>query len=226
MKISIPEPCHQNWGAMTPNQQGRFCQSCQKTVVDFTQFSTTDIQNYFAKHFEQKVCGRFKNEQLTQIDINIPSYVFKYISAPKKFALALLLVFGTTLFSCTDNNGNSANIGKVAIIDTITNVDTLLKNDAIIIENNPTKPSTKIIEEQIEKDKTQGEVEAYPTNEIMCDTIYEEPIKQESIKGKVKINNSNSNDKTTDNKTIITTMGLVAPDFKIDSTLINKLPEK
>ncbi len=99
MKISIPEPCHENWGTMTPNEQGRFCGSCQKTVVDFTTFSAEDIQNYFTKHYGQKVCGRFKKQQLNSIDIQISSTIFSQMSASRKFALALLLVFGTTLFS-------------------------------------------------------------------------------------------------------------------------------
>jgi hypothetical protein len=34
--IIIPEPCHQNWDAMTPNEQGRHCTSCVNTVVDVT----------------------------------------------------------------------------------------------------------------------------------------------------------------------------------------------
>ena len=84
MKIYIPEPCHENWSAMTPNEQGRFCGSCQKTVVDFTNFTTQDIQNYFAKHYGQKVCGRFNNEQLSTIQIQIPRTVFSYIPASLK----------------------------------------------------------------------------------------------------------------------------------------------
>jgi hypothetical protein len=34
--LQINKPCHENWGAMTPNERGRHCASCDKTVVDLT----------------------------------------------------------------------------------------------------------------------------------------------------------------------------------------------
>ncbi|MFA9213405.1 MAG: energy transducer TonB [Candidatus Methylacidiphilales bacterium] len=135
MNINIPNPCHEDWTKMTPNEQGRFCGSCQKTVVDFTDFSSEDIQHYFTKHYGQKVCGHFKKEQLAKINIQIPSAIFYQISASRRFALALLIVFGTTLFSCTDNNGNSATIEKIEV------VDSLVKNNHDTLENrNSIKP--------------------------------------------------------------------------------------
>ncbi len=39
LKLSIPKPCHEDWAAMTPNEQGRHCAVCAKTVTDFTQMS-------------------------------------------------------------------------------------------------------------------------------------------------------------------------------------------
>jgi len=168
MKITIPNPCHENWDAMTPNEQGRFCGSCQKTVVDFTKFTTQDIQNYFAKHFGQKVCGRFNHQQLSAIHIQIPNTVFSYIPASRKFALALFIVFGTTLFSCTDNNGNNATIGKIEVVDSLT------KN---LVE---TLEASKPIEQEL-----LGEAE-YPKNrKLIGDTVIINQTKQIS-KGKIK----------------------------------------
>jgi len=226
MKISIPEPCHENWGAMTPNEQGRFCGSCQKTVVDFTNFNAEDIQNYFTKHYGQKVCGRFKNQQLSAINIQIPNTVFNYIPSSRKFALALLIVFGTTLFSCTDNNGNNATIGKVEVVDS-------LKREIDTIENTEIGEiaikTVNQVKHPVDFLTTQGEV-AYPEPEtmgvpafedpIMGDTIIEEPIKHETIKGKVKINQIDTLPKL--EKNIIQTMGIMAPDYKIDSILHKK----
>ena len=143
MNINIPEPCHEDWVQMTPNEQGRFCGSCQKTVVDFTNFSAVDIQNYFTKHYEQKVCGRFKNQQLNAIDIQIPRAIIYHIPASRRFALALLIVFGTTLFSCTDNNGNHAAISKIEVVDSLVknNSDTLTTLDSIELTTITSEPS-------------------------------------------------------------------------------------
>ena len=61
-KISIPEPCSEKWDEMTPNEKGRHCDSCSKTVVDFRSKTDKEIQNYFTNH--KNVCGRFNNWQL------------------------------------------------------------------------------------------------------------------------------------------------------------------
>jgi hypothetical protein len=101
LKISIPTPCHQDWVAMTPNEQGRHCNSCAKTVVDFTGMTDDEVEYFFINKKEEKVCGRFKNEQLHRIVIELPHNIF-YIPMPgwKQFLVASLLVFSTTLFSC------------------------------------------------------------------------------------------------------------------------------
>ncbi|MES2382713.1 MAG: hypothetical protein V4538_16810 [Bacteroidota bacterium] len=230
MKISIPEPCHENWGVMTPNEQGRFCQSCQKTVVDFTNWSTADIQNYFAKHYGQKVCGRFKNEQLAQINIQIPTHLFTYIPASRKFALALLIVFGTTLFSCTDNSGNSATIGKIEIIDSAKVTNDSLKPELIgkmAVIDTPAIPAQKVIDEQLLGEVvTKGEIRSIPV--IMGDTIIEEPIIN-AVKGKVKVDKPKPTPIDTlhsSENIIIHTTGLIAVDYKPDSNLNSKLPKK
>lgn len=225
MKIYIPEPCHENWATMTPNEQGRFCGSCQKTVVDFTNFTTQDIQNYFAKHFGQKVCGRFNHQQLSAIHIQIPNTVFSYIPASRKFALALFIVFGTTLFSCTDNNGNIATIEKIEVVDSLTKeIDT---TEELVLGKMAVKPPV-VIKHPVDFLTMQGEV-AYPEpvtmgvpdkNPIMGDTIILEPIIHETIKGEVKISQIDTLPKL--EKNIIHTMGLVVPDFKNDTILRNK----
>ncbi len=101
LKISIPTPCHEDWEAMIPNAQGRHCNSCVKTVVDFTTMSDEEVKHFLLNSKEEKVCGRFRTEQLHRITIELPENIF-YISLPfwKKFLAACLLVFSTTLFSC------------------------------------------------------------------------------------------------------------------------------
>lgn len=63
-QFTIPEPCHENWNAMTPDEQGRFCSLCSKSVTDFTQMSNDEIIIYLKVNKEEKVCGRFRTDQL------------------------------------------------------------------------------------------------------------------------------------------------------------------
>ena len=66
MKISIeiPEACGENWEHMTVSQLGKFCQVCKKEVIDFT--NTTDDELLQKIKSGQKICGRFKQSQLSR----------------------------------------------------------------------------------------------------------------------------------------------------------------
>ena len=60
--LTIPEPCHENWHSMTPTQKGRFCNSCNKEVIDFTQTPKSELARVIKKGGD--ICGRFKPQQL------------------------------------------------------------------------------------------------------------------------------------------------------------------
>ena len=42
--LKIINPCKENWNSMAPNKLGRFCQLCDKTVIDFTKMSPDEIK--------------------------------------------------------------------------------------------------------------------------------------------------------------------------------------
>jgi len=98
--IQIPKPCHQDWGTMAPNEQGRHCRQCCKTVVDFTSKEPEEIIQYLKEHSGQNVCGRFMS---TQLDTPIATeemtiHIFNSsLSYCKKIAALILITFGIVL---------------------------------------------------------------------------------------------------------------------------------
>ncbi|TYB79698.1 carboxypeptidase-like regulatory domain-containing protein [Bizionia myxarmorum] len=64
LTITIPEPCHENWNNMSPNEKGRFCKACDKIVHDFTTKTNEQIVKTIMDHGQ--VCGRFKTNQLNK----------------------------------------------------------------------------------------------------------------------------------------------------------------
>ncbi len=80
IQISIPEPCQEGWQNMTPVEKGRFCASCQKTVLDFTHLSDNEIIKVVSK--EKNVCGRINVSQLNRnlIPIQKKSNYFGYVA--------------------------------------------------------------------------------------------------------------------------------------------------
>ncbi len=65
IKLAIAEPCHENWNTMLPEDKGRFCLSCQKTVIDFTTMSDRQVFDYF-KNYQGNTCGQFSTDQLNR----------------------------------------------------------------------------------------------------------------------------------------------------------------
>lgn len=67
LKISIPEPCHEDWNGMhpVPGTTARHCDSCAKNVVDFTGFSDAKMHAYVREQ-GGKLCGRFRPDQLNR----------------------------------------------------------------------------------------------------------------------------------------------------------------
>lgn len=101
MRISIPEPCHENWQNMLPSEKGRFCLSCQKEVVDFSVMTKHEIETYF-KSLPNNVCGRFKGSQLTDINRELPA-VNNKLSLKPWWMAASLFVFAKSSISQGNN---------------------------------------------------------------------------------------------------------------------------
>ena len=91
LQLTIPKPCHENWDNMTPVQQGRFCGSCQKQVVDFSNMRDRQVAEFFRKPSAGSVCGRFMTDQLER-DIEIPRKRIPWLKYFFQFVIPAFLV--------------------------------------------------------------------------------------------------------------------------------------
>lgn len=62
--INVKSPCEEKWASMDPSAKGRFCQLCEKEVIDFSNLTDKELIGFFQKNHHQKVCGRFRKTQL------------------------------------------------------------------------------------------------------------------------------------------------------------------
>lgn len=90
MKINIPKPCPKNWNEMIPIGNGRYCDSCRKIVVDFTQMSDDELRTWLAARKQEHVCGRLNQRQLYE-----PSQSKKRFYQFSKIAVAAGLLVST-----------------------------------------------------------------------------------------------------------------------------------
>ncbi|MFY9310699.1 MAG: hypothetical protein WAQ28_16760 [Bacteroidia bacterium] len=195
IKISIPELCHEDWNKMTPNEKGAFCSKCCKTVVDFTQKSAEEIRNILLQEAGKKVCGKFTSDQLDEpkpqtVNLTIPVHLLpRPVSPVRRFAIALFIAFGTTLFSC--GTYNNTVIGDIQIDSTTVIADTT--ETATIDIPQPTT-STQFV-------AMKGEISAVPVPNQ--DTLKKTNIEPELL-GRVHIHQKNATEKDTLKKEEVT----------------------
>lgn len=64
LRLDIPRPCHEKWSEMSPQPAGgRHCTQCDRVLTDFTRFTDRELVTFF-ENIDQKVCGRFRADQL------------------------------------------------------------------------------------------------------------------------------------------------------------------
>jgi hypothetical protein len=94
-KIVIKNPCSENWDEMKADSDGRFCQSCQKSVIDFTSKTDLEIKAFLKDKQEENLCGRFYLHQVNRIRIEIDQNILvSDIPFWQKFLVVFLVCFG------------------------------------------------------------------------------------------------------------------------------------
>ncbi|MGZ3946439.1 MAG: carboxypeptidase-like regulatory domain-containing protein [Mucilaginibacter sp.] len=134
--ISIPQACHQSWLQMTTVNEGRHCEHCAKTVVDFTKMSNDEIVAYLSQR--TGICGRFEPQQLNSINYNLYAKNLPKANLWKRAAMIISMLTPMSFYKAnaqtkpamvnTGDTTRSANgvradhfmLGKVAVRNVIT----------------------------------------------------------------------------------------------------------
>jgi TonB family protein len=126
VKFNLPEPCSEKWEQMQPTERGAFCASCSKNLYDFTKMTDAQITDVI-RNSTEKVCGRFRNDQLVPPQ-QLPAVTISALrNAPqmRQFLYVLWMVFGLSLFSCTPEVTEVNHAKAVVEIPLKEEVDTL-----------------------------------------------------------------------------------------------------
>lgn len=101
--IHIPDPCNEDFSKMTATERGAFCQKCSIDTFDFRHMSTEQINHVLLKHKGEHVCGRISTQQLEALNAGFLNWKNQSKKTfQSKFIMALVMVFGLTLFACQD----------------------------------------------------------------------------------------------------------------------------
>jgi tetrahydromethanopterin S-methyltransferase subunit B len=113
--IYIYDPCKEDWSKMTPTERGAFCKKCSIDVIDFTQKTPGQVKEILRANDSNRMCGHFGSEQLEMLNSGDFTYWQGQTSRTfqSKFMMALILVFGLSLFSCsTEDRGKIADLNR------------------------------------------------------------------------------------------------------------------
>lgn len=109
LQVLVPHPCHEDWNTMTPDNRGRFCGSCSKSVVDFTAMTRTEFQDFISVHRDEQVCGRFHSLQIDhsrsrreQLFVKTRQWVEQHtVKRWTRAALMMAISWGMLLTGCS-----------------------------------------------------------------------------------------------------------------------------
>ncbi len=93
ISLSIPRPCAEKWSSFEKTDEGGYCSSCSKVVIDFTKMSDEEIVSYFQTN-RSHTCGRFLPQQIKQYPVSKSKWnLMPRLSVIKAGALTLGMLF-------------------------------------------------------------------------------------------------------------------------------------
>lgn len=103
IKARIETQCNQDWNQMKIGLNSRFCDHCDKNVIDFTNKTKQEVLEYLISNFDSKTCGRIQRNKL---DFSNTDYLVSIKKAIRQNSgnnrtLLLLTLTSLLLTNCT-----------------------------------------------------------------------------------------------------------------------------
>ncbi len=141
IKITISEPCSQDWNNLTIVEQGRFCASCQKVVIDFQKMSDKELFDYF-KNYQDNTCGNFSTFQTDRLLLN-------NLPQPKSHLFSRFLATLLGVFLSFGAKGQTTDSSKIKPLIEISPLS-VLKPTTLITQQTDTKCEIKETEQLLQ----------------------------------------------------------------------------
>ncbi|MBC8071497.1 MAG: hypothetical protein IAG13_24430, partial [Deltaproteobacteria bacterium] len=62
LHLPIADPCHEDWEAMAPEAQGRFCGKCTKSVHDLSSMEESEARALLRARADTRICVRYEHD--------------------------------------------------------------------------------------------------------------------------------------------------------------------
>lgn len=105
---------------MTPTSQGAFCSTCNVDVIDFSRLTLEQVKRKLLQTHGEHTCGRFDQRQLELLNSEFENWkADNRQSFQSKFIFALMVAFGLTLFSCSEEDSSQIEAFNFSQIQTL-----------------------------------------------------------------------------------------------------------
>ena len=112
--IKVAKPCQEDWNNFHQTNNGGFCQSCQKEVIDFSQISSEEIVAVLQNN--PNSCGRFRSDQLGTLPL--PQTKFALLR-PFKAAASWLIASALFMANLPQSQATKIKNYRIAQHDTV-----------------------------------------------------------------------------------------------------------
>ena len=183
--LAIPDPCNEDFSKMNATERGAFCGKCKIDTFDFRHLSDLEVNTLLYQHKDEHLCGRLTATQLTSLNRGYQNWVDQRTPTFRsKFVLALILVFGLSLFSCDQNDAQT-----IDSLSAITFVQTDAKLDFVrdIMNNEDFKLADYIEDSTKSQEPTSCEIMEFEGELVMPGMVDydEEPLLPQEVLGGV-----------------------------------------